>query len=116
MKVREIGRETIIVTGNTDDEYIDILEEVKNAICKVAPDCGVTVKVMFGFDKENDKATKANEVQEANTSESKKGVVDTDLQINFDDGTCINLDPAMKSKPAFNVRMGDTVDVIIKKI
>ena len=52
MKVREIDKETIIVTGNTDDEYIDILKEVENAICKISPDCSVTVKVMFGYDKE----------------------------------------------------------------
>ena len=52
MKVKEINSKTIIVTGDTDDEYAALIESVKNAICKVAPDCGVTVKVMFGYNKE----------------------------------------------------------------
>ena len=52
MEVKEINSKTIIVTGDTDDEYVELIEAVEKAIGKVAPDCTVTVKVMFGFDKE----------------------------------------------------------------
>ena len=52
MKVKEIDGKTIIITGNTDDEYKAVIKEVVNGINKVAPDCGVTVKIMLGYDKE----------------------------------------------------------------
>ena len=49
LKVKEISKEEIIISGDTDDEFIDIIKATEDAICKVAPDCGVTIKVSFGI-------------------------------------------------------------------
>ena len=53
MEVTEINRDNIVITGDTDDEYVNILKAVEKAICKVAPDCGVTIKVSFGIQEPN---------------------------------------------------------------
>ena len=53
MKITEVNSKTIVIKGDTDEEYIDILDATKEAICKVAPDCGVTIKVSFGLKDED---------------------------------------------------------------
>ena len=35
----------ITVTGDTDDEYVSILEDVEKAICKIAPDSTVNIQI-----------------------------------------------------------------------
>lgn len=46
---------------------------------------------------------------------AKNGIVDKDNFIKFDDGTWIDLDPTMQLKPAFDVKVGEKVKVIIIK-
>lgn len=53
------------------------------------------------------------EVQPA--SEEKSGVVKADLQVYLDDGTWVDLDQAMQQTPAFDVKPGDRVKVIVTK-
>lgn len=57
MEIIEVNSKTIVIKGDTDDEYIEILDATKEAICKVSPDSGVTIKVSFGLkDKNSDEA------------------------------------------------------------
>lgn len=45
----------------------------------------------------------------------KIGVGNNDNYIQFEDGTWIDLDPSMKLKPAFDVKEGEKVKVILIK-
>jgi len=45
---------------------------------------------------------------------AKSGVV-KDNYVEFDDGTCIDLDPSMRINPAFPVETGDKVKVLVVK-
>ena len=47
--------------------------------------------------------------------QAKSGIVGDDLQIMLDDGGCVDIDPSMQLKPAFNVKPGDRVRVVIVK-
>ena len=40
-----MAKQGITVTGDTDDEYIRILEDVEEAICKIAPDSTINVQI-----------------------------------------------------------------------
>ena len=53
------------------------------------------------------------EVQPA--SEEKSGVVKADLQVYLDDGTWVDLDPAMQQTPAFDVKPGDRVKITVTR-
>lgn len=46
---------------------------------------------------------------------AKSGVINKDYFIRFDDGTWIDFDPTMQLKPAFDVKVGEKVKVIIIK-
>lgn len=48
-------------------------------------------------------------------AQTKVGVVQDDLQVKLDDGHYIDLDPAMQRDPAFDVKPGDKVKVIVVK-
>lgn len=43
--VEWIAAQGITVTGDTDDEYIRILEDIEKAICKIAPDSTINVQI-----------------------------------------------------------------------
>lgn len=47
--------------------------------------------------------------------DDKRGVC-KDNYIEFADGTCIDLDPSMQLKPAFNIKDGDKVKVLLSKV
>lgn len=40
-----MARQGITITGDTDDKYIRILEDVEKAICKIAPDSTINVQI-----------------------------------------------------------------------
>ena len=40
-----LAAQGITIKGDTDDEYVHILEEIEKAICTIAPDSTVTVQV-----------------------------------------------------------------------
>jgi hypothetical protein len=48
-------------------------------------------------------------------TEAKSGIGNNDNFIQFEDGTWIDLDPSMQLKPAFNVKEGEKVKVLIIK-
>ena len=56
-----------------------------------------------------------DEMFENKNSQVKVGKVGLDKQIYFDDDTWIDLDPSMRNTPAFDVKSGDRVKVIVKK-
>lgn len=41
------GGQGITVTGDTDDDYIRILKDIEEAICKIAPNSTVSVQVSY---------------------------------------------------------------------
>lgn len=47
--------------------------------------------------------------------DAKSGVGTSDSCIQFEDGTWIDLDPTMQLKPAFNVKAGEKVNVLVIK-
>lgn len=49
------------------------------------------------------------------TRNAKIGVC-KDNYVEFEDGTCIDFDPSMQLKPAFNVKDGDKVEVLLLKV
>ena len=46
---------------------------------------------------------------------AKSGIGNNDNYIQFEDGTWIDLDPSMQLKPAFNVKEGEKVKVLVIK-
>lgn len=40
-----MAKQGITVTGDTDDEYVRILKDIEEAICKIAPDSTVSVQI-----------------------------------------------------------------------
>lgn len=56
-----------------------------------------------------------DEMFENKDAQVKVGKVGLDKQIYFDDGTWVDLDPAMQQTPAFDVKPGDRVKVIVTK-
>lgn len=57
-----------------------------------------------------------DEMFENKNSQVKVGKVGLDKQIYFDDDTWIDLDPSMRNTPAFDVKPGDRVKMIVKKM
>jgi len=49
------------------------------------------------------------------TKNIKSGIVKDNYQIKLDDGHWIDLDPTMQLNPAFDVRKGDKVTIVILK-
>ena len=107
-----------------EDSLLKMIEKIREAIskliipeseCKGKPltDIGrqYAYREVLGIIESMSKEEPANEKLEV----AKSGVGNNDNYIQFDDGTYIDLDPSMQLKPAFDVKEGDKVKVIIVK-
>lgn len=56
-----------------------------------------------------------NKMEEQIMNKAKSGIGDKDNYIKFEDDTWLDLDPTMKLKPAFDVKEGEKVKVLIIK-